>query len=183
MAKFSNKDYAAAHKINDALIAETADLTLNMATDMVLDDNPFRGAPLLDTDFSEEPVETDFTIAEENAIEALDTDMAIETDAVVEVQAPEASEIQASTAQDFDARCAAITDTDAIEMAIEIGKQIDIRADFERSTGNETIQKHLEKSRKQLATPRAARVVLACYFSRPPRCRQRPPVDCHCCRC
>jgi hypothetical protein len=134
MAKISNKAFSEAAAMNDEFDA----LMLDMASAE--------------------------SVTEDNVIEALEEASASETiaDVINSEFIGEVIEPQSKTAQDFDARLAAVTDEQAIAKAIEIGKQIDQRVEFERAKGNETIQKHLNKSRKQLATPSAARVVIAC---------------------
>jgi hypothetical protein len=94
-------------------------------------------------------------------IEALDTDD-VEMD-VLEEPENVVLDLQASGDRGtFEEMLAAITDEDAIVMAVLVGKAIDERQDFERAKGNDNIQKALAKSRKQLATPTAARVLIAC---------------------
>lgn len=55
-----------------------------------------------------------------------------------------------------------ISDADKVTHAVAIGAAFDARMAFEKVTGNDNIQKTLTKSRNQLASPRAAAVILAC---------------------
>lgn len=105
-------------------------------------------------------VETDFTDAEAIQMEAED-DAVIEAQEVVEAPAEAVQEPQAPQGT-FEEILAAISDEDAIAMALSVVAAVDERAAFEKVSGNDNIQKALDKSRKQLGTPTAARVLIAC---------------------
>jgi regulator of extracellular matrix RemA (YlzA/DUF370 family) len=98
--------------------------------------------------------------SEDVLLEALDAVAEAQDQVVVVHQAFE--DVPLANNTDFDAIIAAIPDDVAIAKAIEIGSAIDERMDFEKAKGNDNIQKSLKKSRAQLATPRAARVLIAC---------------------
>lgn len=182
MAKsaFTAKLYTEAHAENDAMSVSPAVIVaegppeaseINTAVDAEFE--AVEEAEALDGSLqSAEPLvfvgpelgpEYDALLAEdEAAIEALDTDIENATlDVVDNVITDVVLEPQASQGT-FEEMLAAITDEDAIAMAVIVGKAIDERQDFERAKGNDNIQKALTKSRKQLATPTAARVLIAC---------------------
>ncbi len=140
MAKiaFTAAQFAEANKINEDMILMAATLaTLPEA----------------------EAIETDFTDAEairmeaedDAVIEALETEASAEV--VLDVQAPQGT---------FDEILMSVSDQDAIDMALKIVSEVDERSAFEKVSGNDNIQKALDKSRKQLGTPTAARVMIAC---------------------
>lgn len=150
--KFSATEYNEALAMNEVFDAPEVS-----TTDFV---GELNAMSMTDTTVIDADVENAVLSAEDDAaIAELDADAIIDAGLgnvdvpVLTTEAPQGSFLE---------QIGAITDEAAIVMAIEVGKAIDERADFERAKGNDNIQKALAKSRKQLATPSAARVLIAC---------------------
>ncbi len=156
MAKssFTAAVYTAAHAENDAMFQGTA--AINTIHDM---DGVFEA---LAVDPAHDPqIETDVLTADEvEVLKALETPEGVE--GLIDLLNTEDVVLDSQTTQTFDEILDAISADDALLMAVEVGKAIDERMDFEKAKGNDNIQKALAKSRKQLANSTAARVLIVC---------------------
>jgi hypothetical protein len=86
----------------------------------------------------------------------------IEAEAIKELEALETAEPVEDKSISFDDMMATITSQDRTAAATALCKAVDERADFERTNGNENIQKTLKKARDKFSMPSTAAVLLAC---------------------